>query len=124
MKKDKKWGLLARDGYKLALPCRYDRIESAGKDYAAVRKGAKWGIVKVAVNEQVVVPFDYDQINLFTEGLARAKKNGKWGFVDSHNKTVIPFEYEEASFFRSDGTARVKKQGKWNTIDTNNHIIE
>ena len=124
VKKDKKWGLLARDGYKLALPCRYDRIESAGKDYAAVRKGAKWGIVKVAVNEQVVVPFDYDQINLFTEGLARAKKNGKWGFVDSHNKTVIPFEYEEASIFRSDGTASVKKQGKWSTIDTNNHIIE
>jgi hypothetical protein len=122
--KTKKWGLVARKGYKLALPCRYDKIESANKDYAVVRKGAKWGIVKVAANEQVVIPFNYDELNMFSQGLARAKKNGKWGFVDSNNKTIIPFEYEEASVFRSNGTASVKKQGKWSTIDKNNHIIE
>ena len=122
--KNKKWGLVARNGYKLVLPCRYDKIESANKDYAVVRKGAKWGIVKVAVNEQVVIPFDYDELSMFSEGLARAKKNGKWGFVDSNNKTVIPFEYEEASVFRSDGTASVKKIGNCSSIDKNNHIIE
>ena len=86
--KDKKWGLVARDGYKLALPCRYDKIESANKDYAVVRKGAKWGIVKVAVNEQVVIPFEYDELGMFSEGLARAKKNGKWYTIDKNNHII------------------------------------
>lgn len=122
--KTKKWGLVARKGYKLALPCRYDKIESANKDYAVVRKGAKWGIVKVAANEQVVIPFNYEELGLFYEGLARAKKNGKWGFVDSNNKTVIPFEYDEAGGFRSYGEAMVKKQDKWYTIDKSNHIVD
>lgn len=122
--KNGKYGLIAREGYKVALPFEFDKIESANKYYAAVRKGAKWGIVKVNVNSEVVIPFEYDELSLFSEGLARVKKNGKWGFVDSNNKTVIPFEYEEAGIFREDGTASVKKQGRWGTIDKNNHFTK
>ena len=42
--------------------------------------------------------------------------------VDTSNKVVIPFVYEDATSF-SDGLARVKKDGKYGFIDRSNNIV-
>ncbi len=54
--------------------------------------------------------------------LTPKKENSKWGYVDSNNKVVIPFKYDEASDF-SYGLAAVKFYGKWGFIGKNGKVI-
>lgn len=48
--------------------------------------------------------------------------NGKWGFVDSNDKTVIPFIYDFANDF-SEGLASVRKNYSWGYIDTSGNTV-
>lgn len=48
--------------------------------------------------EETIAP-QYEDAGPFNEGLAAVKKNGKWGYIDTDNKTVIPFRYDVAGIF-------------------------
>ena len=52
----------------------------------------------------------------FSEGLASKKSNKKWGFVDTTEKEIIPYIYDNVNDF-SEGLASVKLNGKWGFID-------
>ena len=55
--------------------------------------------------EEMIAP-QYQDAGAFSNGLAPVKKNGKWGYIDTDNKTVIPFRYDVAGTF-SEGYAVV-----------------
>ncbi len=63
----------------------------------------------------------------FTEGLCRVlidNPNGgyKFGYIDQTGKLVIPYQYEDADFFKG-GVARVKKNGLWGLINSTGKLI-
>ena len=47
---------------------------------------------------------------------AAALLNGKWGFINEKGEEVIPFIYEDTTYFHKDYVA-VKKDGKWGFIN-------
>lgn len=57
-----------------------------------------------------------------SEGLTRVLINGKYGYVDSHNRLVIPAEYEAADEFYND-LAGVKEKGKWEVINGRGKVL-
>ena len=46
--------------------------------------------------------------------------------IDIKNNLIIPFEYDDISYFsyRKEGWIKAKKNGKWGSIDDNNRIVE
>lgn len=48
--------------------------------------------------DQIISP-QYEDAGRFSNGLAAVKKNGKWGYIDTENKTRIPFQYDVAGTF-------------------------
>ena len=58
----------------------------------------------------------YDYGFQLADGLIVLCKDGKWGAVDITGKTVIPFEYEAASYTHN-GATPVCKDGKWGYVD-------
>ena len=66
--------------------------------------------------------------------MAAVKLNGKYGFIDKTGKEVIPFQYDEATYFYDglalvkEGTIRDKKNnvtqyGKYGFIDKTNKVV-
>lgn len=70
-----------------------------------IKKGKKWGILSVdgtmnlppseMKNPKGMFDFDGASYAELKRGYA-VKRNGKWGIVDEKNKTLVPFEYENA----------------------------
>lgn len=66
---------------------------------------------------------EYDDVGYLSEGLQVVKKNKKYGYTDRAGKTIIPFIYDLANFFR-DGKAYVKLNGEFFNIDKNGKRVE
>ena len=65
----------------------------------------------------LVIPLKYDDFHIgFREGLAVVKQGKKWGYIDTDDVTVIPFIYDEASYFHM-GFAVVELKKKCGVID-------
>lgn len=57
-----KWGYIDILGNKI-IPCMYDQAETITNNFAIVKKGNNWGIVKLDNTE--LIPFEYKSINIF-----------------------------------------------------------
>jgi hypothetical protein len=71
-----------------------------------------------------IIPAKYEDGHWeFKEGLGGVKMNDKWGFIDSSDKIVVPFIYDDVSPF-NEGLSCVLLDGKWGVIDkTGKNII-
>lgn len=75
----------------LNLVDTYDGISSFNVDFAAVKKGGKYGFINRKV--ELFISPQYDEAFGFNEGLAPVIKDGKWGVVNEKNEIVIPFQF-------------------------------
>ena len=50
------------------------------------------------------------------------KKDGKWGFINQKGEQIIPFLYDDASYF-TEGLALVKKGDKYGYINDKNETV-
>jgi len=76
----------------IAVPAKYDGIDSFAEGLAPVSIDEKWGFVDAKGHE--VIPPAYDNVSQFSEGLAAVERDGAWGYIDKTGKVVIPFTYE------------------------------
>ena len=57
-------------------------------------------------------------------GLTPTQKDGKWGFVNTEGKTVVDYQYEDATEMNAYGYAGIKKNGKWGAIDAKGTVVQ
>lgn len=78
---------------------------------------------------KTIIPPSYYAGQRFNNQLASVAKymkdqKIKWGYINTKNKIIIPFEYEEAAPFDvQNSLAPVKKNGKWGIINTQGKIV-
>ncbi len=113
-------GIVNRKGLVL-VPVSYQEVVYAKEAKSGFQWKVKRNDLYGIVNErglETITPQYLELQNGFSEGLAYAKLASGWGFIDSLNKTVIPFSYEDIdrSGFLS-GLMPVKKDGKWGVIN-------
>ncbi len=89
----------------------YDSIErSFSGDYYLVRKDGHWGAVNKA--GEISIPITYEDLTSRFEYLI-GQKASKQGVIDTLNKTLLPFEYEDVDHYYKDSIALVEQSGKW-----------
>ena len=91
-------------------------VESEGlQQEETPSKPAYWfvSLIPFVVLAAIVVWFSWSDFSYaeLHEGRASSYENGKWGYVDRRMRVVIPYIYDEASYFR-DGRACVGV-GEW-----------
>lgn len=123
-KKNGKWGIVDKYG-NTVVPFKYDESFYLNDNgYGRIMENKKYGVVND--NGKVVVSPVYDDMGYFfalEDNTIQAKKDGKWGYINiTKGKTVIPFEYDQASSF-SEGLFPVKKNGKWGYVDADNKVV-
>ncbi|MFN6379273.1 MAG: WG repeat-containing protein [Flavobacteriales bacterium] len=95
--------------------------EYAQSEYIAFYASGALGIYDIDGN--LVIPAVYDDARLeFRNGLFCVSKYGKYGFVNTSNRIVIPFEYDDALPFKSN-VASVRLGTKYSLIDSQNKQI-
>lgn len=72
-------------------------------------KNRLYGIIEYETGKEVI-PCMYEDLGKISEGVIYAKLKGKYGYIDINNKTIVPFEYNDAEDF-SEGLARVAIHG-------------
>ena len=60
---------------------------------------------------------------LITNTLFLSKKNGKYGYVDSNDKVVVDYIYDDATEQNAYGYASVKQNGLWGSIDKDGKVV-
>lgn len=116
------WGFCTTDK-KILIKPKYERVELFKDGFALVVKGNKLGMVNEKGEE--VVPCLYRDLHCISEGQLMAKNEKLLcGYIDSKNKTIIPFQYEYASDFYK-GAACVKmEKGDYYLIDKSGKKIK
>ncbi|MFH2141174.1 MAG: WG repeat-containing protein [Bacteroidota bacterium] len=122
LKKKEKWGLFDYEQIKEMGLFNYDKITTNySTPYIVVLRDNKYGYLNKEYTE--IIPCEYEFLSQYVENnLILAKKNGKTGFIDISNKTVIPFEFDDADDF-SYGYTSVCKNKKWAIADTTGKVL-
>jgi len=89
-------------------------------NYAAVKKGNKWGFISLQGKEIVA---EYDSVGSFFASIALVKKGNKYGYIDTTGKIVIPITFDDARSNYDGGILRIKKNNKWGYITTEGEIV-
>lgn len=78
-----------------------------------------------AINEkgEIKITIKYDGLSDFVNGVAAAGFEGKWGYIDTNEKTIIPFNFSYTTAFGPDGYAAVQQNGKWGLIDRSGKFV-
>lgn len=80
---------------------------SVGDTLIAFRRGNKFGFID-ANTGKVAIDAQYEKVGNFSEGVAAVVKKGKVGFINSCNKVVIPFNFDDISDAESMDGVRFK----------------
>ena len=137
----RKWGYLDKSG-EIRIKPQYEEVCSFFNGLAGVKKKDKWGFIDK--KNQVKIPFDYDILkpvhrfkkfydynrtlfcNFEGELCAPVCFKGKWGFIDTLNRAVIPFRYEDVCINPNVETSKlfcVKVNNIWGFIDKKRNTV-
>ncbi|HYG50163.1 MAG TPA: WG repeat-containing protein [Flavobacteriales bacterium] len=74
------------------------------------------------INQQgkVVIPIEYENCRVFGK-MVWVRKNGKKGYVDKHNKSIIPIEYDELGPNQND-FIKARKNDKWGYLRSDGQV--
>ena len=114
------YGYVNNIGLEVISP-RFDDAHEFVNGLAKVGIKKKYGFI----DEKGVfkIPLMYDAASFIsTEGLFVVKLNNKWGYVNVENKTVIPFEFDDADNFIN-GLANVSKKGLYGLINKKGEFV-
>lgn len=114
VKRDGKYGYLAKDGAEISPAYKEARYF---KDGFAPVKDKKWGAIDTAGN--LVIPCEYDDAGpAFSDGLLAVKKDNRWGFVDAAGKEIIPLTYRTVQPIFTEGLTAVQNEDKlWGFVN-------
>jgi hypothetical protein len=123
--KNQKYGMVNEQGAWVFKPT-YDSLSYAFKRYIEVHKEGKmtyadsWG--------KLLVPLKFQDVGILDGERYDVERNGKWGVYDtSHDKMVIPFEYDKFDYCGGCGSGSdyvyAKKDGKWGVVNFNNQVL-
>lgn len=119
VKLNDKYGVVDEDGNILA-PCIYDSIDNYGKDYTAVSKGAKTGLINPDGEE--VIPCEHRKV-WYDEEADKVQVIDQYvDFYSASGELIAKTEYDAVYGF-SRGTALTFKDGKFGLIDSNFNTI-
>lgn len=109
--KDKKYGLMNKEGKIIVEPYYDDIIGSATDNLFLVKLNKKLGYIND--KGKVIVPLQYDEGYTFEDGLALVgildnNKRRKMGYINTKGIPVIPLEYSASRFFNEGLTAMEK----------------
>ena len=137
----RKWGYLDSVG-EIRIKPQYEEVCAFFNGLAGVKKRGKWGFIDK--QNSAVIPFDYDILkpvhrfkkfydynrtlfcNYEGELCAPVCYKNKWGFIDTLNRTVIPFRYEDICINPNVETSRlfcVKVNNIWGFIDKKRNTV-
>ncbi len=137
----RKWGFVDTNGIIKIRP-QYDEVCAFSHDLACVKKKDKWGFINK--ENKTTIPFVYDILkpvhrfkkfydydrSLFLdfegELCAPVCYKGRWGFIDTLNRTVIPFRYEDVRINKNAETSKlfcVKANNLWGFIDKKRNTV-
>lgn len=122
IKQDDKYGFINDNGEVVVQP-KYDWAEEYSEGFCRVQNGYKVGFINQKGEE--AIPLQYTDAKLFCEGFAIvADKNHKYGFIDTNNKPITEFEYDQNyQYGFREGLALVEKDGKLGYIDTSGKVV-
>ena len=111
VRQNDQYGFIDRSGTVVVEPQYDDAIPAYGVGWF-VEQNEKYAFMDL--NLELLTGFEFEQVGTvteaeFTEGLLPAKKDGLWGYIDKRGRTVIPFQYEFASYF-DEGVAVVEDE--------------
>ncbi len=118
--KNGKWGYFDSRGHVIIEP-QFDLVDCFKKGYAHVRKNGKCGLINS--KGALKLPFAYggfeefsfpDSANSYTIVVRDTEK--RYGVVDTNNKVIIPFKYDDIEEFH-EGFAAVGKKGRYGFVD-------
>ena len=98
---------ISENGYEYVYPF-------ASEEYAAFKKGDKWGFIDAT--GQVVIEPQFDEAKSFCVGLAPVKVGELWGYINTDGKVCIDCVFEDCIPFSSNGVTAVKEQTGWSYI--------
>ena len=105
VKQGDKWGYINEKGT-LITPIKYDFVYDFFQGVAMVRIGAQYGLIDTSGKEITPVKYDLiDDNDFYNHRPAAALLNGKWGFINEKGEEVIPFIYEDTTYFHKDYVA-------------------
>lgn len=122
IKKNGKWGYVDDNGKEI-IPKRYDEVYLCSCNMIRLKLDEKYGYYNM--KESKLYPIKYDDADYFSNispGEAVVKFDGKCGIVDTHDREVLPFIYEEANI-DDDGIYRVKKDGLFGIINRKLEVL-
>jgi hypothetical protein len=97
-------GVLDEAG-KVVIPMVYEQLtrvsNNGDEDTHMAKRDGQWGYVNIITGEVLIEPkyagLYVDSLSTDTEGMGIALANNgeKWGVIDTHGKTLVPFEFDE-----------------------------
>ena len=113
--KNEKFGYADVSG-RLVIPLLYDfdlqtiYRNEFNKGFAEVKEKGKSALIDSTGNK--VISFQYEDLICYDPAAPiAARKKNKWGFIDMENKILVPFKYDQLSYFSED--LAVVKSGKF-----------
>lgn len=84
------------------------------EQYAAVKKGKKWGYVDD--EGKLVIKYKYNDAKSFANGVAGVKEKSSWGLINQNGKEVVDSMFDDIGSMNSKGTIFVKNANIWQCI--------
>ncbi|PQJ09740.1 hypothetical protein CJD36_017580 [Flavipsychrobacter stenotrophus] len=99
-----KWGYIDASG-KLVINVCYDTVENFENGFAVVKRDGKYGVINKGGLEKIPCVYDrflskksYSRIeNMHQRGVFSVESNKKWALVDTNNRLLTPFTYNDIS---------------------------
>lgn len=105
MLKDKAYHMIDMDGKKITNDT-FDGAQLFYSDYAAVKKGDKWGFIDR--DGKTVIDFKFEEASSFASGIAAVKQGEQWGCIDKKGKVILESDYGYAMVTSDNGVVVLK----------------
>ena len=112
--KNGKKGLVSEEG-KILLPAVYEAIGDAEDRYLPLLRGSKFGLYDLE-NKREIKPVYEKNLKKYNQQLIIGYKGGNYGMIDTRNKVIIPFEYQNVQYW-NDSVALVQKNSLWQLLE-------
>lgn len=125
VKNTNKYGIFNYDG-QLIIPFIYEDIDVSGRDYIAVKKEGKWGVIDKQNRELIIPKYEKILTSKDINYMAVKSFNSGWNCLDIKNKRkVIADDYDNIYFlnFDKDILIAVQKNKKWGVFDKTGKLI-